>query len=76
MPLFLHCGATTYTAQRILEKIALFGLNPILCGRNEALLITKKVLESSAKPGFQTPEGLFGADLLLEITGVSRTLVV
>jgi short subunit dehydrogenase-like uncharacterized protein len=38
-----------------------------------ALTITKKVLAGQAKPGFQTPAGLFGADLVLEIPGVSRT---
>jgi short subunit dehydrogenase-like uncharacterized protein len=39
-----------------------------------SLLITKKVLTGGAKPGFQTPAGLFGADLILEIPGTSRTL--
>ena len=37
-----------------------------------SLLITKKVLQGHAKPGFQTPAGLFGADLVLEINGVNR----
>jgi short subunit dehydrogenase-like uncharacterized protein len=37
-----------------------------------ALIITKKVLAGHAKPGFQTPAGLFGADLVLEIDGVKR----
>lgn len=37
-----------------------------------SLLITKKVLQGHAKPGFQTPAGLFGADLVLEVEGVNR----
>ena len=37
-----------------------------------ALLITKKVLQGHARPGFQTPAGLFGANLVLEIDGVKR----
>ncbi len=37
-----------------------------------ALLITKKVLDGNWKPGFQTPAGLYGADLILEIPGVTR----
>lgn len=37
-----------------------------------ALMITKKVLEGQAKPGFQTPAGLFGADLILEVAGTKR----
>ena len=37
-----------------------------------ALLITQKVLQGQAKAGFQTPAGLFGADLILAIDGVTR----
>ena len=37
-----------------------------------ALIITKKVLQGHAEPGFQTPAGLYGADLVLEINGVVR----
>ncbi|MBO0934461.1 saccharopine dehydrogenase family protein [Fibrella aquatilis] len=37
-----------------------------------SLLITQKVLQGQARPGFQTPAGLFGADLVLEIAGVNR----
>ncbi|MEZ0609620.1 trans-acting enoyl reductase family protein [Fibrella sp. WM1] len=35
---FLLYGATGYTARLILEKVAPFGLKPILCGRDEAKL--------------------------------------
>lgn len=37
-----------------------------------ALIITRKVLQGNAKPGFQTPAVLYGADLVLEIEGVTR----
>lgn len=34
-----------------------------------ALLITKKVLAGEFSPGYQTPAGLYGASLILEISG-------
>lgn len=37
-----------------------------------ALNITQKVLQGNVKAGFQTPAGLYGADLILEIEGVRR----
>ena len=37
-----------------------------------ALTITKKVLNGDWKAGYQTPAGLYGADLVLEIDGVTR----
>lgn len=37
-----------------------------------SLLITKKVLEGNFKVGCQTPAGLYGADLVLEIKGSER----
>lgn len=37
-----------------------------------ALLITKKVLEGNYKVGCQTPAGLYGADLVMEIKGSER----
>jgi len=37
-----------------------------------ALLITRKVLDGNWQAGFQTPAGLYGADLVLEIPGVTR----
>ncbi len=37
-----------------------------------ALIITKKVLGGNSRPGFQTPAGLYGADLVLEIEGIKR----
>jgi short subunit dehydrogenase-like uncharacterized protein len=37
-----------------------------------ALTITRKVLQQNQKPGFQTPAGLYGADVVLEIEGTQR----
>ena len=37
-----------------------------------SLLIAKKVLSGNFKTGFQTPAGLYGADLIMEIDGVIR----
>lgn len=37
-----------------------------------ALMITKKVLDGQVKAGYQTPAGLYGADLIMEVEGVSR----
>lgn len=38
-----------------------------------ALTITQRVLNGEAQAGYQTPAGLFGADLVLEIEGVRRS---
>lgn len=37
-----------------------------------ALTITRKVLDGDWQAGYQTPAGLYGADLILEIDGVTR----
>ena len=37
-----------------------------------ALTITKKVLAGDWKAGYQTPAGMYGADLILQIAGVTR----
>ena len=37
-----------------------------------ALLVAKKVLAGDWKPGFQTPAAAYGADLVLQVPGVSR----
>jgi short subunit dehydrogenase-like uncharacterized protein len=41
-----------------------------------ALNITQKILDGNFKPGYQTPAKAYGADLILEIDGVSREDVV
>ncbi|MFN5225249.1 MAG: saccharopine dehydrogenase family protein [Bacteroidota bacterium] len=40
-----------------------------------SLLITKKVLEGKVAPGYHTPAGLYGADLILEVPQTTRTVV-
>jgi short subunit dehydrogenase-like uncharacterized protein len=37
-----------------------------------ALNIAQKILDGNFKPGYQTPAKAYGADLILEIDGVSR----
>jgi short subunit dehydrogenase-like uncharacterized protein len=37
-----------------------------------SLLITKKILGGNYKTGYQTPAGAYGADLIMEIPGVTR----
>lgn len=39
-----------------------------------SLLITQKVLSGNYKTGYQTPAACYGADLVLEIDGVSRSI--
>jgi short subunit dehydrogenase-like uncharacterized protein len=39
-----------------------------------SLIILKKVLSGNFKAGYQTPAACYGADLVLEIPGVSRTI--
>ncbi len=39
------------------------------------LLITKKVLNGNFKAGYQTPAGVYGEDLIMEIDGVKREIV-
>lgn len=40
-----------------------------------SLLICRKILEGGLAPGFHTPAGAFGADLILEIEGTERELL-
>jgi short subunit dehydrogenase-like uncharacterized protein len=41
-----------------------------------ALNIAQKILDGNFTPGFQTPAKVYGADLVMEIEGVSRQDVV
>ena len=40
-----------------------------------SLIIAKKILEGNFKTGYQTPAGCYGADLILEVNGVTRELM-
>ena len=37
-----------------------------------SLIIAKKILSGDFKPGYQTPAGCYGADLIMEVPGVTR----
>ena len=37
-----------------------------------ALMIVRKVLAGEVEPGYRTPAGLYGADLIMEVKGVTR----
>jgi short subunit dehydrogenase-like uncharacterized protein len=39
---------------------------------HSSLVIAKKILDGNFKPGYQTPAGCYGADLILEVPGVTR----
>lgn len=41
-----------------------------------SLIIAKKILEGNFKPGYQTPAGCYGADLILEVKGVTREMIL
>lgn len=41
-----------------------------------ALIIAKKVLRKDLKPGYQTPATAYGEDLILEVPGVRREIIV
>ena len=38
------------------------------------ILITQKILKGEFKPGYQTPAGLYGEDLVMEVPGVDRKI--
>ena len=40
-----------------------------------SLIIAKKILEQNFKPGYQTPAGCYGANLIMEVPGVSRQTI-
>ncbi len=40
-----------------------------------SLLIAKNILEGNFKAGYQTPAGCYGADLIMEVKGVTRELL-
>lgn len=39
---------------------------------HSSLIIAKKILQNHLKPGYHTPAGLYGADLVLEVPGSQR----
>ena len=41
---------------------------------HSSLIIAQKTVEGNFKPGYQTPAGCYGADLILEVPGVKREM--
>jgi len=41
-----------------------------------SLIIAKKILEGNFKPGYQTPAGCYGADLIMEVKGITREMML
>lgn len=39
---------------------------------HSSLIIAKKILNGNFKPGYQTPAGCYGEDLILEVPGITR----
>lgn len=58
-------GASATTHMRTPEGYTLTAL--------ASLLIAQRVISGDVKPGFQTPSSAYGADLVLELDGVTRT---
>ena len=42
---------------------------------HSSLIITRKVLDEEVYPGFQTPAGAYGEDLVMEIAGTHREMI-
>jgi short subunit dehydrogenase-like uncharacterized protein len=40
-----------------------------------SLMIAKKILDGNFRPGYQTPAGCYGADLILEAPGITREVL-
>ncbi|PPK86273.1 short subunit dehydrogenase-like uncharacterized protein [Neolewinella xylanilytica] len=57
-------GRTVAARMRTPEGYTLTGIT--------SLMIVRRVLDGQAKPGYQTPAGLFGADFILEVEGTER----
>lgn len=59
------------------EKVhaALSGPEGYTLTAHSSLIIAKKILEGNYKPGYQTPAGCYGADLILEVPGVKREVL-
>ena len=41
-----------------------------------SLLIVQKILNDDFKPGYQTPAGAYGEDLIMEINRTTRELII
>lgn len=67
---FIVGEATNASGQRVVSR--LIGPEGYTLTVQTALLIVRRVLNGYAAPGFQTPAGLYGPDLICEVAGVER----
>ncbi|WP_298818537.1 saccharopine dehydrogenase family protein [Chloroflexus sp.] len=63
--------AINETGERVVSRLT--GPEGYALTVQTALLIVKRVLNGSSAPGFHTPAGLYGPDLICEIPGVIRS---
>lgn len=69
-----HIWGKVWNRQGQTVEARLHGPEGYTLTADAALLITKKVLDGHYQAGYQTPAGLYGADLVLDIPGVERTM--
>lgn len=67
-----HVWGKAWNARGETVEARLHGPEGYMLTALTALLITQKVLNGNWQAGFQTPAGLYGADLILEVEGVRR----
>ena len=68
----VHVWGKVWNAQGKTAEARLHGPEGYTLTALTALSITQKVLDGDWKAGYQTPAGCYGADLILEIDGVTR----
>lgn len=59
-----------------IEQARLIGPDGYTLTAHTSLIIAKKILGGNFKPGYQTPAGCYGADLVLEAPGVTREVIL
>ncbi|HSB92239.1 MAG TPA: hypothetical protein VLC28_03940, partial [Flavitalea sp.] len=65
--------STTTTAMASARRNSRFMSSPFFT--DLSVLIAGKVVNGNFKPGFQTPAGCYGNEMVLEIEGVERRLI-
>ncbi|MBC3783871.1 saccharopine dehydrogenase family protein [Spirosoma utsteinense] len=67
-----HIWGKAWNAQGKTVEARLHGPEGYTLTALTALTISRKVFDGDWKPGYQTPAGLYGADLICQLDGVSR----
>jgi short subunit dehydrogenase-like uncharacterized protein len=70
----LICGVVQNQAGRKVQAL-LRGPNGYTMTTHCSLIITKKVLNGNYHAGYQSPSGVYGEDLILEVAGTTRELI-